>query len=88
MFDLFALNCPLLVEGIIIVQKYRVCHGIKSESHTYHSMIIRKNREIKEVKSEAGIKIGKGQLISECLFDILNFPKKNTKNLTNFCPRM
>ena len=30
----------------------------------------------------------KGQLISECLFDILNFPKKQQrKNLTNFCPR-
>ena len=62
-FDLFALNCPLLVEGIIIVQKYRVCHGIKSETHTYHSMIIRKNRETKEVKSEAGIRIGKVEKI-------------------------
>ena len=30
----------------------------------------------------------KGQLISECLFDVLNFQKKKktTKNLTNFCP--
>ena len=28
----------------------------------------------------------KGQLISECLFDVLNFPKKQRKNLTNFCP--
>ena len=27
----------------------------------------------------------KGQLISECLFDVLNFPKKLTKN---FCPRI
>ena len=30
----------------------------------------------------------KGQLISECLFYVLNFPKKTTKNLTNFCPRI
>ena len=30
----------------------------------------------------------KGQLISECLFDVLNFPKKPTKNLTNVCPRI
>ena len=30
----------------------------------------------------------KGQLISECLFYVLNFPKKPTKNLTNFCPRI
>ena len=29
-----------------------------------------------------------GQLISECLFDFLNFPKKTTKHLTNFCPRI
>ena len=29
-----------------------------------------------------------GQLISECLFDVLNFPKKQRKNLTNFCPRI
>ena len=28
----------------------------------------------------------KGQLISECLFGILNFPKK--KKLTKFCPRI
>ena len=30
----------------------------------------------------------KGQLISECLFDNLQFSKKPTKNLTNFCPRI
>ena len=30
----------------------------------------------------------KGQLISECLFDLLNFPKKTLKNLTNFCPEI
>jgi predicted nucleic acid binding AN1-type Zn finger protein len=28
----------------------------------------------------------KGQLISECLFDVFKFSKKPTKNLTNFCP--
>ena len=28
----------------------------------------------------------KGQLISECLLDVLNFPKKQCKNLINFCP--
>ena len=27
----------------------------------------------------------KGQLISECLFDVLKFSKKPTENLTNFC---
>ena len=30
----------------------------------------------------------KGQSISECLLDNLNFSKKPTKNLTNFCPRI
>ena len=30
----------------------------------------------------------KGQLISECLFGVFNFPKKQRKNLMNFCPRI
>ena len=30
----------------------------------------------------------KGQLISESLFDALNFPKEQLKNLMNFCPRI
>ena len=30
----------------------------------------------------------KGQLISECPFNLLNFPKNQGKNLTNFCPRI
>ena len=30
----------------------------------------------------------KGQLVSECLLDVLNFPKNQRKNLTNFCPRI
>ena len=32
--------------------------------------------------------ITKGQLISECPFDVWNFPKKTRKILTNFCPRI
>ena len=28
----------------------------------------------------------KGQIISECLFDVFQFFKKPPKNLTNFCP--
>ena len=32
--------------------------------------------------------IPKGQLISKGLFDVLNFPKQQRKNLTNFCPRI
>ena len=30
----------------------------------------------------------KGQLISEWIFNVLNFPKKQRKNLMNFCPRI
>ena len=30
----------------------------------------------------------KGQLISECPFEISNFPKNPPKNLTDFCPRI
>ena len=29
----------------------------------------------------------KGQIISECLFDFLNFPKKNTKKFDKFLPK-
>ena len=29
----------------------------------------------------------KGQLISECLFDFLNFPKKNTEKFDKFLPK-
>ena len=38
------------------------------------------------VSSES--RFSKGQLISECPFDVLNFPKNLRKNLTNFCPRI
>ena len=31
---------------------------------------------------------GKGQLISECLFDFFKFSKTPTKNLKAFCPRI
>ena len=32
--------------------------------------------------------ISKGQLISECLFDVLNFPKQQQKRLMNFWSRI
>ena len=34
------------------------------------------------------IKDVKGQLISELLFGVFNFPKNQRKNLMNFCPRI
>ena len=39
-------------------------------------------------KSERRGSTPKGQIISECLFDVFKFYKKPTKNLTNFCPRI
>ena len=30
----------------------------------------------------------KGQLISEWLFDVLDFPEKQRKSFMNFCPRI
>ena len=33
-------------------------------------------------------KVSKGQLISEWLFGVFNFPKVQRKNLMNFCPRI
>ena len=38
--------------------------------------------------ADAQVGSATGQLISEWLFDVLNFPKKQRKNLTNFCPRI
>ena len=35
----------------------------------------------------AQVKFNKGQLISKCPFDVLNFQKHQQKYLTNFCPR-
>ena len=43
---------------------------------------------IKKLKTHILLKHPKGQLISECPFDILNYPKNQRKNLTNFCPRI
>ena len=38
--------------------------------------------------AQATTETAKGQLISEWLFDFLNFPKKQGKKLMNFCPRI
>ena len=42
----------------------------------------------KIVDSEFEIGETKGQLISEWLFGVFNFPKNQDKNLMNFCPRL
>ena len=30
--------------------------------------------------------LGKGQIMSECIYEIINFPKYHGKNLIDFCP--
>ena len=53
-----------------------------------------RNNEIFNKSDESGFdaktpeEVAKGQLISECLFDVLNFPNKQSNFLTNFCPRI
>ena len=32
------------------------------------------------------INLAKGQIMSECLYEIINFPKYHRKNLIDFCP--
>ena len=47
------------------------------------------NEEDEDVDVENEEFNDKGQLISECPFDVLNFPNKNNENfLTTFCPRI
>ena len=43
---------------------------------------------IKKLKTHILLKHPKGQLISEYLFCVIDFPKNQRKNLTNFCPRI
>ena len=38
--------------------------------------------------SPRAVEMVKGQLISEWLFGVFNFPKNQRKNLMNFCPRI
>jgi hypothetical protein len=40
------------------------------------------------LQSKNSFIIAKGQLISELLFDFLDFSKNQLKNLMNFCPRI
>ena len=49
--------------------------------------IARSTRKIAKQK-EVKMIITKGQLISEWLFDVASFPKKQRKNLMLFCPRI
>ena len=57
-----------------------VIKGIQSPTNSHKVMW--------SIRSAHTVSITKGQLISEWLFDILNFPKNQCKNLMNFCPRI
>ena len=39
-----------------------------------------------DCKSNKSIACTKGQIMSECIYEIIDFPKYNRKNLINFCP--
>ena len=59
--------------------------GVRSEQ----SLVIDRCYHVMTKTSPNLFKIGtKGQLISEWLFGVFNFPKNQHKNLTNFCPRI
>ena len=66
-----------------------VLHGGMEEFQTATQKIVEHVRHIQEMSKRynEALQVCKGQIISECLFDFLNVPKKPPKNLTNFCPR-
>ena len=70
---------------VIIVQATEAenCEKAKSISSKKSS-----SSSSSESDSEETEPTTKGQLISEWLFDFLNFPKNQRKNLMNFCPRI
>ena len=51
-----------------------------------HSVVKQAQLQQKEADQNVTKNYAKGQIISECLFDVCKFSKKPTKNLTNFCP--
>ena len=67
------------------------CNRINFSSHNTKAAIIWTWKRInnKYTRHYSIISLtSEGQLISELLFDVLNFPKKQRKNLMNFCPRI
>ena len=48
----------------------------------YHIPFLRQKRILDYWK----IQVGKGQIMSECIYEIINFPKYHRKNLIDFCP--
>ena len=52
----------------------------------YYVHFVDYNKRLDEWVNEDRLDTRKGHLISECLLGVIDFPKKPTKNLTNFCP--
>ena len=44
-----------------------------------------KSRAMQNVESKL-MKAIKGQIMSECIYEIIDFPKYHRKNLIDFCP--
>ena len=64
---------------------------IDSETGDVFNQNVRALLELEDGQEVCGLQFDEfstGQLISECLFDNLEFSKKTTKNLTNVCPRI
>ena len=68
-------------------------------SHNILALHIVQNRQLAHYKqadnnksffkmAEKLMRPTKGQLISECLFGVLNFPKNQRKKLMDFCPKI
>ena len=72
----FRKNC----ESQICKYNLRVSLILLDGSYTYN--------QFRNYKSGITVKISKVQLISEWLFDVLNSPKNQRKNLMNFCHRI
>ena len=77
------------------VNYYSVGYNFAKNSSNHNSSNVKMSSNNKNTSNMSGLntssttsnKYGTGQLISEWLFDVLNFPKNQHKNLMNFCPR-
>ena len=78
--DFIKISSPIVWTFTLDIGNIRLACN-ESEYSGLKSLVVKDNQS-----SES--RLSNGQLISECLFDFLNFAKKPPKNLTNFCPRI
>ena len=75
------IQCPLCQNG------FEVLENMVKHANNVHGTRIYSKKIGRWIISDSDDTV-KGQLISECLLGVIDFPKKPTKNLTNFCPRI